>query len=239
LQHNRLTINGLLTLHTGTLPDTGFHRHGAMILLVSMARDLTVELDNGQQFSSGSILVDAGVKHRLLSSNEPFCGLYVEGTAELVRALRFRYLSREPVACDILSTARTQSIARYPQQLFELESWLLQAVREPIHIDSRILRATHLADASLSIATVAHTLHLSESRFSHLFKQEMSVSFKHYRLWRQANRFIRTLPDNCTLTRHAHESGFFDASHLSHSFRKLIGLSPSEILNSYSRIERC
>jgi len=89
-----------------------------------------------------------------------------------------------------------------------------------------------------SLANVASLARLSESRFSHLFTAEMGVPFRQYRSWLQARTFVRTLPRHRTLTTHALETGFYDSSHLSNSFQKLIGLSPRVILANYPDVSR-
>jgi AraC-like DNA-binding protein len=72
---------------------------------------------------------------------------------------------------------------------------------------------------------------LSPSRFRARFDAEVGVPFRRYRSWRRMAVVMRTLCAGGTLTEAAHEAGFSSSAHLSSSFKRMFGLSASEVLS--------
>lgn len=212
------------------LPDTDWHAHGASILLVAGAGPMRVAVAGGSTVSFTSAVVDAGVQHRLMSGGQPFLSVHVEGPSPLARHLRRRFLQGRAMVTDVLpSTACGGAM----DDAFGLDDVLgLFPFRddEVASLDPRIAACLEDAAGSESLGSTASRLGLSESRFSHLFRSETGASFRHYRSWLQARTFVRTLRPGRTLTTHALDTGFYDSSHLSNSFRKLVGLSPRALL---------
>ena len=74
---------------------------------------------------------------------------------------------------------------------------------------------------------------LSDSRLSHLFKQHIGISLKKYLVWNKLRRAITLyLREHSNLTHVSLQSGFFDQAHLTHSFKRTLGISPSKAYNS-------
>ena len=74
-------------------------------------------------------------------------------------------------------------------------------------------------------STVAASLALSESRFLHLFREQMGIAWRPYLLWRRMLCAVGVLTMNGTASEAAHTAGFSDSSHLSRTFRRFFGLS--------------
>lgn len=76
----------------------------------------------------------------------------------------------------------------------------------------------------------AAQVHLSFSRFLHLFKSEVGTSFRTFRTWKRARSLLHYVVDqNSTLTDVALEAGYPDSTHFSHSIRQVYGLKPKDI----------
>jgi len=74
-------------------------------------------------------------------------------------------------------------------------------------------------------ASIAQDLALSESRFLHLFKQEMNIAWRPYLLWRRLLCAANAMVKGRNATEAAHIAGFSDSAHLSRTFKKMFGLS--------------
>lgn len=232
--NNRLCLSEDFILHQGSLPDTGVHAHGALILLVAGGQPLRVQLGRGIGYSCTSTLIDAGVHHRLISGGDPFVSLHIEVTSPLARYLRRHCLDGRPTVTDVLPADARRRVLTGTAEASDFSAFFPFSEGEAPQLDRRIARSLGLVAGHASLASVASLARLSESRFSHLFTSQMGVPFRRYRSWLQARTFVRTMPRNRTLTAHALEAGFYDSSHLSNSFRKLIGLSPRVVLANYS-----
>ena len=103
--------------------------------------------------------------------------------------------------------------------------------REPS--DARVLAAIeHIArrlDDAPSLADVARAVHLSPSRFRHLFVAETGMPLRTYVLWRRLLKVWTLLMAGETLSAAAHAAGFADSAHLSRTARTMFGLPPSAL----------
>ncbi len=235
---NQLLITSGFTFHWGHLPDTGFHRHGDMIFLASRGQHaFQVQLDNGETIEAHSALVAAGVNHRLISHGEAVCAAYIEGDQMLAQHLRNQLLQNRPLITELCSRQRLAYMTSSPDRFMQLEHYFPHAPSSSL-MDARVHRAMALMRRGCSFSHIARQLHLSESRLSHLFRQHLGTSFKHYRLWQQSMQLVKALSvqPQFSLTHHALDQGFSDSAHLSNTFRKLIGLSPRQVLGSYDQI---
>ena len=72
---------------------------------------------------------------------------------------------------------------------------------------------------------VAAQLALSESRFLHLFREQLGITWRPYLLWRRMFCAIQAILNNSSATEAAHIAGFSDSAHLSRTFRNNFGMS--------------
>ncbi|MGF1756404.1 helix-turn-helix transcriptional regulator [Photobacterium sagamiensis] len=72
---------------------------------------------------------------------------------------------------------------------------------------------------------VAQQLALSESRFLHLFSEELGVPWRPYLLWCRMTCAIKAILNGTSATDAAHLAGFSDSAHLSRTFRKTFGMT--------------
>ena len=107
-------------------------------------------------------------------------------------------------------------------------------------LDPRVSRGieTLLAEQEhpLTIGEVAADVNLSESRFSHLFTEQIGVPVRRYQLWIRLRNAIHLLAKGTSLTDTAHEAGFADSAHLTRTFRQMLGIAPSALLKHSSLI---
>ncbi len=74
-------------------------------------------------------------------------------------------------------------------------------------------------------AEVASQLALSESRFLHLFSEELGIAWRPYLLWRRMMCAIKAIINNSSATDAAYLAGFSDSAHLSRTFRNNFGMT--------------
>ncbi len=75
----------------------------------------------------------------------------------------------------------------------------------------------------------AASVHLSFSRFMHLFKEDVGVPFRSFRSWKRARSLMQYVTQDTNLARVALEAGYPDSTHFSHSIRQVYGLKPTDI----------
>lgn len=95
-------------------------------------------------------------------------------------------------------------------------------------IDRRVLRVlSFLGDpevGEMTLSEAADIACLSESRFSHLFVEEVGLPFRTFLLWRRMSRAVSLLSSGNSLTEAAHDAGFADSAHFSRTFLRMFGL---------------
>ncbi len=85
-------------------------------------------------------------------------------------------------------------------------------------------------DAFGRIQEAAELACLSPSRFRARFDAEVGLPFRRYRLWRRMALVMRAISEGKSLTAAALEAGFSSSAHLSSSFKRMFGLSASEVI---------
>jgi AraC family transcriptional regulator, arabinose operon regulatory protein len=102
--------------------------------------------------------------------------------------------------------------------------------------DSRITAVIdQLVEASpldYSFSDITSNIHLSASRFSHLFTYEGGLSIRSFLMWRKTKEAIKLIGHRASLTVIAHESGFSDSAHFSRTLKSTLGVTPSWIADS-------
>src|SRR5438552_6726722 len=119
-----------------------------------------------------------------------------------------------------------------------VQAWLRESLlngEAPVRIHpgvNRVLR--HLRGQTdglgdVSLPTLAGIAGLSQSRFMHVFTESMGVAVRPYILWLRVQRACGALMRGGTVTDAALHAGFSDGAHLTRSFRRMLGITPTEI----------
>ncbi|MFZ6656267.1 helix-turn-helix transcriptional regulator [Undibacterium sp. TJN19] len=99
--------------------------------------------------------------------------------------------------------------------------------------DNRVTVAlAHIANAGgfdCGGASLAKHVHLSQSRFTHLFRQQTGMSLSRYLLWSRMLSAVAAVAEGNNITTAAHQAGFADLAHMSRTFRTMMGVPPSEL----------
>ncbi|KZN51137.1 helix-turn-helix transcriptional regulator [Pseudoalteromonas luteoviolacea] len=77
---------------------------------------------------------------------------------------------------------------------------------------------------------VASQLHLSESRFLHLFRAQIGIAWRPYLIWKRIICAVEYLQQQKSITEAAVNAGFSDSAHFSRSFKRQFGINPKSAL---------
>jgi AraC-like DNA-binding protein len=120
---------------------------------------------------------------------------------------------------------------------FDFDALFFGEALAPRALDARIRKVADAINAdpaaAMSAEECAASVHLSFSRFLHLFKQETGMAF---RAWKRARSLLRYVQQGSTLTDIALDTGYPDSTHFSHSIRQVYGLKPSDIVAGSRRL---
>lgn len=108
------------------------------------------------------------------------------------------------------------------------------------HVDRRIRAVIDRIKSDPSLPCCAQAcaeqVHLSFSRFLHLFKQEVGVPFRGFRTWKRARSLLHYVNRDSNLAHVALDRGYPDSTHFSHSIRQVYGLKPKDIFAGSRRL---
>ena len=87
-----------------------------------------------------------------------------------------------------------------------------------------------------SLEALAEMVHLSPSRFAHVFKSAVGVPVRRYVLWMKLRRALDLAIAGNSLTTAALSAGFADSAHLSRTVRAMMGVAPEFLFRHRERL---
>lgn len=234
--------------YAGRLGQPGSRELGSLTLYVSLDNPFQIQIGDGPWEQSEMQAVPPGTRHQISTVDPMICSLMIEpehlDTGRLPDFLQARG-----------STAESRAVLDHFRQACHalIEGRVhVNAIRS--HIDQFLLGQTLPARAIESrIATVvnrikrqpcdcvgaegfAEQVDLSFSRFLHLFKAEVGITFRRFRAWKRARSFLALVNTELNLTDIAYQTGYPDSSHFSHTVRRCWGLTPSDMVAGSRRL---
>lgn len=213
-----------------------------MTLYAAPTDAIEISIDAGPWQAGSLFAVAPFTRHRVQSSSGFISTICIE-TETVERAELAQLMAR--VNAPESAPALWQAIHEAHQRLVrkpdidgftsaEFDAFFLGRALGRRPLDPRIARVVkHMGsaadDAMPTADECAASTHLSASRFLHLFKECTDMSFRSYRSWRRARRFLDRVNARDSLTGVALDLGYPDASHFSNSIRQIFGLQPRYI----------
>ena len=218
------------------------HSHYAIQLALGAPDGLRVQFGRGGAWQACcAALIPSRATHTIdVFDCQWSAVIFIEPETPEGRALSLRLNG----SLEVLDTAAAQVAARRLERAWQTEkspdavrSVCLQWVRELSNTaprepsDPRILRAVEVIRARMdqptSLEDIARSVHLSPSRFRHLFVEQTGMALRTYLLWRRLLHVWELLMEGETLSGAAHLAGFADSAHLSRTAKTMFGLAPS------------
>jgi len=227
---------GVISL-IGRIEDNHTHRHHAIQVVVAR-KPFSAFIDN-KTIQSDSIIIPANVPHRIDAGN---CHTFlVEPESQLGNMLQTGLLKKDLFHLNNEIKSGLLELSGSQEQFwadFKLVMAKVSATNLSLSPDPRISQvleyvqekmAKHQGE-DLTLAKALALSNISESRFLHLFSEQVGISWRQYLLWNKLLAAGRLALTGYNLTDSAYMAGFSDAAHLSRTFKKMFGFSPAKIL---------
>ncbi len=208
------------------------HSHPTIEIIYAIHGSFSLETGGQKETNVTFAIIDSNLRHKIISQNCTAKLLMIESNNELFGS----FLKQDEIqlinGMFIDKKGTVQSDFLEKTKLFALNNDLKKVKDDRIQKCLNVLDNEVLAYDKL-ISTLTSSIFLSESRLSHLFKENIGISVKKYLVWSRLKKSVHLiLNEGVNLTEAAHQSGFFDQAHLSNTFKKVLGITPSKAYNS-------
>ena len=236
-------------LYLGPSTNTTPHRNHAATWLMAHEGTLKVTLSSGAILEDEVVYVPSETQFATEESSAMIAALYwePESTSFQRAAAQFDVTTPRAFVCQYTKTHELTKLYDPAATLAEADALLARIFGLPplegsaaAVNDSRIVEALSFLRASPdrydSIDALAERVHLSPSRFAHLFKQQVGVPVRRYVLWQKMRRALDLAMAGDSLTTAALSAGFADSAHLSRTVRAIMGVAPEFLFRYRERL---
>jgi AraC-like DNA-binding protein len=220
-------------LYAGPSLNLAPHSGSVWCFAVGVGGPLAVTTPDGVTRAAGSVLIPPRVRHQLSCNGPGLVSCYLEPTTTRADACRDRM---SHWSGDIMVTHPSENDLMFtPADDESACGWLDLAAPSTQHfVDPRIAATARRLRTdpatAVSSAELAADAGLSESRFLHLFRDELGTSLRRYRIWVRLVYAGAAIAAGANLTDAAMKAGFASPSHLADRFKTTFGLSASQLL---------
>ena len=235
-------------LYLGPAMDTSEHRNHASVWLIARDGTLRVTLEDGRVLEDEVIYVPSGIAYATEVNTDSLAAVYWEPESasfrriaahfeNVPRAFRCQYAGSSDLTQLLNSDTSRDEADAMVRDIFQLGK---EDASLPVFVDDRISAALEFLRAEpqaySSIGALSARVHLSPSRFAHLFKEVVGVPVRRYVLWMKLRRALELALAGDSLTTAALSAGFSDGAHLSRSVRSLLGFAPEFLFRHRERL---
>jgi AraC-like DNA-binding protein len=217
---------------------TTAHRHHCVQLMMTLRGTLRVRGGRNRAWKRcGAVLVRPDAVHEVDARGGTVVIGFIDAESEIGGALsdgiegQFACVPSRRVARWRAVLGPTPNEARVTRWL--TKSFVRRQRETAIHPGVRRV-LSHLREQQAllddaSLKTLAAIAGLSPSRFMHAFTESVGVPVRPYILWLRLQQAACDLTNGTTVTSAAHRAGFADGAHLTRTFRRMLGLTPSDL----------
>lgn len=229
-------------IYAGALGPTGRHSHHAFQIAVAVEGEIALVDGSGAAVFCPAAVIPPNAPHGIAAPTPQAVMLFLDPDTIDGRRLR-RTLLAARAAPDWANQAAPLHSRATPRDWRDanrladeiLRALVGEAVRpRPMHPGvMRVLRIIpDRLDGDLRLASLAREAGISAGRLSHLFTEEVGIPLRPYVLWSRLIRATRHIQRGDSLTDAAAAAGFADSAHLTHTFRRMLGLAPSDAVGA-------
>lgn len=219
---------------------TTTHKHPFMHLFFGQ-NECKIKTDK-IELQGNIILIDSNIRHAVGDDSNCNFFLLIDPTSAIAEKILDKYIVEYSYHCITLKGAKAikdvneqtdeETIKMVEDILFDMGISTDNARVRDERIEQIISRIISGEWIDYSVKEIAEKVFLSESRLTHLFKEEVGISLKSYILIRRMEKAYKFVTAGGKVTQAAMESGFSSSAHLAYSCKTLTGISITEVLKN-------
>lgn len=197
---------------------------------------------DGKEIQGNIIFLDSNVKHVVEEGNGCDFFILIDPTSIIAEQLRERFGNNSFCAENFhrpVNQHEKLADLQEDEVIYAAESVLLalgvnrnQTSSKDARIEQVVSNLISGEWLNYSVKKISRAAYLSESRLTHLFKEQTGVSLKSYILMRKMERAYKFVNSGGKITQAAQEAGFSSSAHLAYTCKMLTGISISDVLRS-------
>lgn len=219
---------------------TETHKHPFMHLFVGQ-NECKIKTDK-KELQGNIILIDSNVRHAVGDDSNCDFFLLIDPTSAIAEQILDKYivdgayhsitLKSANIIKDVNELTDEETIKVVEDILFDMGISTDNVLIRDERIEQIISRIISGEWIDYSVKKIAEMVFLSESRLTHLFKEQVGISLKSYILIRRMEKAYKFVTAGGKVTLAAMESGFASSAHLAYSCKTLTGISITEVLRN-------
>ena len=224
-------LSNHILIHTGYM-DPAEHRHMAAHIIISTGDYMQVTIDN-REYSCKGICIPSGVTHKIDTCENQVLVFLYDNTTNVAKQIQKVKDIDDDTCRDILSLYDEFEISSNEADYSKIEMHILkqfglEALNGSV-TDDRIIAAMKYirknGNSEMTCKSVADAVFLSESRFSHLFREQVGMTFAAYLIYQRILRVYADVIRGKTVTEAAIEAGFSSSAYFADVNRRVFGIS--------------
>ncbi|WP_018885464.1 helix-turn-helix domain-containing protein [Paenibacillus massiliensis] len=224
--------------------DADVHKHSFIQVTIALEAPFDMDIE-GEPICSSGVIINSNVTHRLHGMGQPLLLLLMDSTSTMAASFK-HYMGSQPYAlfpAEIIVDAVAPFVQNTSPHVKDTDGYVsfLEKLMQHLHLDymqpamtdPRIKKLIQLikacTDSDHSIGHFASQIGLSNSRLSHLFKENTGISLSGYILLHKLQKASYLIFQGLRITDAAMAAGFDSPSHLAATSKKLLGMTAKDI----------
>jgi AraC family transcriptional regulator len=219
--------------------------HAIQIALAMRGRFMLDDGDGGAWREHTGAIVMPHRQHQFDGCGSDTAMIFVEPETRVGRALLVRFGARPVTPLEATLTEQMVTALRAGFDADASDAALIGDARQALWLLAEAAPSADAVDPRIehviawmrdrlhtptSLGEAAAQVHLSPSRFRHLFVAQTGVSFRAYLLWARVESAMGTGMAGRSWTTAAQEAGFADSAHFSRTCRRMFGIAPAMLV---------
>jgi len=225
-----------IAYYIGKSIETERHTHHALEFIFGIEQPFDLISDEEKLSDVYGVVIHPNYPHQFIGNDVEYLFIFLEPELLQVNQIKNYYNLTSQKIVTLGSLSKFPNPEKVIDFSFFAEVLKIPKLHKEINdIDYRIknvieLIKTNLEEGQISSNALAKSIFLSESRFSHLFKEQIGIPVRKFILWCRIQEALKELLKGNNFTKSAHAAGFSDSAHFSRTFLEMFGVSPSSVL---------
>ena len=213
------------------------HSHSAAHIMISLENEIEVILEKEKIYCRG-ILIPSGMTHTANTAENRVLIFLFDSTTNIAKQMNEISVLDDELVDGVVNAYHIfwngdKEVSDYRKVVTSVYQCVDMRQLEQVCMDERVEAALKYVQSNLreplTCSDVAKHVFLSEGRFSHLFKEQVGMTFAAYLIYQRVMKTYVEIINGKSITEAAIEAGFSSSTHFAETSKRLFGLSASTI----------